>query len=155
SIVNLRRDFGYDATTTFGQFLSSFRIAHPLPPGIELEQLAREIHMETARIKSEKLYFQTLIAIGAIGGVWRFLSLRQRQAFHAKHYPAWGAVTTVNVDPLWQEASGKLPAPEYVRAVSTGPLTPLVIAVTTSAGGLHAGISYRTTAFTAQSVDSI
>jgi hypothetical protein len=155
SIVNLRRDFGYDAATTFGQFLSSFRIAHPLPPGIRLEQIARDIHAETSRIKGERLYLQTLIAIGGIGAVWRFLSPARRQGFHAKHYPAWGAITMVNVDPLWKEAGGGHPPAEYVRAVSTGPLTPLVFAVTTSAGVLHAGISYRTAAFTAQNVDVI
>ena len=153
SIVNVRRDFGYDAAT-FGQFLSSFRIAHPLPPGIGLEQLARDIHAETSRIKREKLYLQTLIAIGAIGAIWRFLSPEQRQGFHAKHYPTWGAITMINVDPLWQRAGGT-PPPEYVRAVSTGPLAPLVLAVTTSAGVMHAGISYRTAAFSAQSVDAI
>ena len=155
SIVNLRRDFGYAAATTFGQFLSSFRVAHSLPPGIGLEQIARDIHAETARTKREKLYMQTLIAMGAIGAVWRFLSPAQRQGFHAKHYPTWGAITMVNVDPLWKEAGETLPPPEYVRAVSTGPLAPLVVAVTTSSGALHAGISYRTAAFTARSVDAV
>jgi hypothetical protein len=155
SIVNLRRDFGYDATTTFGQFLSSFRVAHPAPPGIELQRLARDIHAETARIKNEKLYMQALVAIAATGAVWPFLSPAQRQGFYAKHYPAWGAVTMINVDALWEEAGGALPPPEYLRAVSTGPLAPLVVAVTTSGGVLHAGISYRTAAFTPEVVDTI
>jgi hypothetical protein len=154
SIVNVRRDFGYDALT-FGQFLSSFRVAHPLPPGITLQQLARDIHVETARVKDEKLYMQTLIGMAAIGAFWRFLSPAHRQGFHAKHYPAWGAVSTVNVDPLWEAAGGTLPPPEYVRAVPTGPLTPIVVAATTSAGVLHAGISYRTTAFSVADVESI
>jgi hypothetical protein len=87
SIVNLRRDFGYDANATFGQFLSSFRISHPLPAGLALSQLARDIHVETARIKDEKLYLQNLMAIGVIGAVWRFLSPAQRQGFYAKNYP--------------------------------------------------------------------
>jgi hypothetical protein len=87
--------------------------------------------------------------------VWRFLSLAQRQGFYAKNYPAWGAVTMINVDALWAEAGGTLPPPEYLRAVSTGPLAPLVVAVTTSAGILHAGISYRTAAFTREVVDTI
>ncbi len=147
SIVNIRHDFGYDAMTTFGQFLSSFRVSHPLPPGIELRQLAREIHAETARIKEERLYLQTLLAIASIGAVWRLLSPAQRHGFHAKHYPVWGAISMMNVDAQWQEAGGELPPPEYLRAVSTGPLAPLVIAATTSAGVLHAGLSYRTAAF--------
>ena len=155
SIVNLRQNFGYDAVTTFGQFLSSFRVAHPLPPGIALEQLARDVHAETTRIKNERLYLQTLIAIGAIGAVWRFLSPAQRQGFYAKNYPAWGAVTMINVDALWAEAGGNLPPPEYLRAVSTGPLAPLVVAAPTSDGILHAGIAYRTAAFTREVVDSI
>ena len=52
-------------------------------------------------------------------------------------------------------AGGPEPTPEYLRAVSTGPLAPLVIAVTTAAGVLHAGISYRTAAFTPADVDRI
>ena len=155
SIVNIRHDFGYDAMTTFGQFLSSFRVAHPLPPGTELRQLARDIHAETARIKSERLYIQTLLAIAAIGPIWRVLSPAQRQRFHAKHYPVWGAISMMNVDAQWQEAGGALPPPEYLRAVSTGPLAPLVIAATTSAGVLHAGLSYRTAAFTPEIVAAI
>jgi hypothetical protein len=147
SIVNLRQDFGYDPNTTFGQFLSSFRVAHPVPPGAPLQQLARDVHAETTRIKREKLYLQSLIAIGAIGAVWRFLTPGQRQRFYAKNYPAWGAITMINVDPLWAGAGGPVPTPEYLRAVSTGPLTPLVVAVSTGAGVLHAGISYRTAAF--------
>ena len=155
SIVNIRHDFGYDAMTTFGQFLSSFRVAHPLPPGTELRQLARDIHAETARIKSERLYIQTLLAIAAMGPIWRVLSPAQRQRFHAKHYPVWGAISMMNVDAQWQEAGGALPPPEYLRAVSTGPLAPLVIAATTSAGVLHAGLSYRTAAFTPEIVAAI
>ena len=155
SIMNLRSDFGYDVARTFGQFLSSFLVAHPLPPGTKLQPLARDIHAETSRIKRERLYMHALIAIGAIGAVWRLLSPAQRQAFHAKHYPTWGAITMVNVDPLWKEAGGTRPPPEYVRAVSTGPLAPLVVAVTTSAGVLHAGISYQTAAFTPEAVDAI
>ena len=145
SIVNLRHEFGYD-DTTFGQFLSSFRVSHPLPAGIPLQQLARDIHSETARIKSERLYLQSLLAIGANNVLWRLLSPRQRLGFYTKNYPAWAAITMVNVDALWSEAAATTTPSEYLRAVSTGPLAPLVVAVTTSAGVLHAGISYRTAA---------
>ena len=87
--------------------------------------------------------------------MWRFLSPEQQARFYAKNYPTWGAITLVNVDPLWENAGGRMPPPEYLRAVSTGPLTPLVVAVTTTAGVLHAGISYRTTAFTPAEVDRV
>ena len=61
----------------------------------------------------------------------------------------------VNVDALWAHAGGRMPPPEYLRAVSTGPLAPLVVAITITAGVLHAGISYRTAAFTPADVDVI
>ena len=43
-------------------------------------------------------------------------------------------ITLVNVDALWENAGGKMPAPEYLRAVPTGPLVPVVVAVTIVAG---------------------
>jgi hypothetical protein len=149
SIVNLRGDLGYDPNVTFGQFLSSFRVSHPLPPGIPLERLARDIHAETTRIKSAKLYLQSLPGIAASGLLWRFLSRERRAAFHAKHYPTWGAISLVNVDALWENTGGRMPAPEYLRAGPTGPLTPVVVTATIVAGTLHAGFSYRSAAFTA------
>jgi hypothetical protein len=42
-----------------------------------------------------------------------------------------------------------------VRAVPTGPLAPLVVAVTTSDGCLVLGFSYRTAAFTRGDIDKI
>ena len=156
SIVNLRRDFGLDPNTTFGQFLSSLRVSHPLPPGISLQQLACDIATKTARIKSRKLYLQSLIAIAASGVVWRFLSPAGRLIYHARnYYPVSGGITMLNIDSLWAHAGGRLPPPEYLRAVSTGPLSPMVVAVTIAAGVLHAGISYRTTAFSAANMDQI
>ena len=87
--------------------------------------------------------------------LWRFLSREQRAGFYAKHYPTWGAITLVNVDALWENAGGRMPPPEYLRAVSTGPLAPVVVAVTIAAGALHAGISYQRAAFTAADIDKI
>jgi hypothetical protein len=155
SIVNLRRDFGSDPNATFGQFLSSFRISHPLPTGIALERVARDVHAETARIKDRKLYLQSLLGVALSGALWRFFSAEQRAGFYAKHYPTWGAITLVNVDPLWENAGGRMPPPEYLRAVSTGPTAPMVVAVTVAAGVLHAGISYQSAAFTAAGIQDL
>jgi hypothetical protein len=155
SIFNLRRDLDVDPNATFGQFLSSFRISHPLPPGISLEQLARDIAAETARIKREKLYLQTLLGIAAAGALWRFFSVDRRRRLYAKSYPVWGALSMLNVNALWEAAGGPMPPPEYLRGVPTGPLSPVVVAVTTAGDLLHLGITYRTTAFTAANIDKM
>ena len=153
SIVNIRGDCGAAARDAVGQFLSSFHVAHPVPPGIGLERLARDVRATTARIKREKLYLQTLVAMAVGGLMWRFLTPERRARFHGKAYPVWAGMSALHVDALWQRAPGVSPTPEYVRAVPTGPLTPLVVAATTAAGSLEIGISFRTTAFTRGEID--
>ncbi len=156
SIVNTRADFGADPRGTFGQFLASFRVAHPVPEGIGLRELAQDVHAETARAKREKLYLQTILALGLSGLIWPFLSVRRREGFFAKYYPAWGGVTALNVTDLWSKSGGDgTQSLEYLRAGSTGPLCPLVFAVTTAGDALHVGVSYRTAAFSRATVDDV
>jgi hypothetical protein len=155
SIVNMRRDYQPDANVAFGQFLSSFRVTHPVPEGIELAALARDVHADTERAKRRKLYLQTLVGIALSAALWRFQNPRQRSGFHAKNYPLWGGVTTLDSDALWRAASARVEAPEYLRGVPTGPLAPLVVAATFATGTLVLGLSYRTTAFPRERVDAI
>jgi hypothetical protein len=143
SIVNLRGEFESDAGGTFGQFLASLRVSHPVPAGMGLRQLALEIRSQTERIKRGKLYLQTLIALGWAGLAWRFLTPERRRSFLAKHYPMWVGATTLNIDPLWHGATAPGGAPEYLRAVPTGPLAPMVFAITTFRGAMQLGVSFR------------
>ena len=144
SIINLRREHGEDAHATFGQFLSSFRVAHPVPPGTTLEALALDVHRATTRIKREKLFLTTLFAMGVDRIIGRMQTPKQRMGTYAKSYPVGAGVSSLNVDALWQSGA----APLYVRGVPTGPLSPIVVAVTTSGTRMCMGISYRTTAVT-------
>ncbi len=155
SIINIRGDVAADARAYFGQFLSSFRVAHLVPPGIGLRELAQDIHVQTTQWKERKLYLQTLVVMFYSSVVWRFLGLDQRQRFHLKNWPVWVGVTMLNVDALWREGGAADPSPPYRRAVSTGPLSPMIVAVTTARGELEAGISYRTGAFERETVERI
>jgi len=143
AIVNVRSEFEADAAHTFGQFLASLRVSHPVPPGIGLRELAQAVHAETTRIKTEKLYLQTLLALGEVALAWRFLRADRRPCFLAKHYPIWAGVTSLNVDALWRAAPTGEAATEYLRAVPTGPLAPIVVASTTVAGFIELGVSFR------------
>jgi hypothetical protein len=154
SIVNVRRDLLPDARPAFGQFLSSCRFSHPVPDGIALEELARDVHAETERIKHDKLYLPTLGMVALANLIWPFLSPSRRAVFHAKSYPVWLGVTPLDVRRLWCEAGGTPPR-EYLRVVPTGPLAPLVVAATTDGGGLALGFSFRTAAFTGEDIDRI
>jgi hypothetical protein len=141
AIVNVRGDFEADAAHTFGQFLASLRVSHPVPPGIALRELAQAIHAETARIKSEKLYLQTLLALGEAAILWRFLRADRRRCFFAKHYPIWAGVSSLDVDA--RAPSGGEAVTEYLRAVPPGPLAPIVFAITTLDGAIEIGVSFR------------
>jgi hypothetical protein len=155
SIVNIRRDFGSDAQNAFAPLLASFRISHPAPDGISVEQLAGDVHREIARIRQRKLYLQTLLALGLVALEWRFLSERHRRGFFAKHFAVWAGTTPLNVAPLWAQAGGRGQAPEYLRAVSTGPLAPMICAISTTDEVVNVGISYRTAAFDRSTVDGV
>ena len=143
SIVNLRGEFEASASETFGQFLTSLRVSHLVPPGIGLPQLAREVHAQTALIKGRKLYLQTLLALGWVASVWRYLAPDQRQCFLARKYAIWAGITSLNIDSLWVGPVTGAPPAEYLRAVPTGPLAPLVVAATTLGGVLQLGFSFR------------
>ncbi|HEY3180458.1 MAG TPA: hypothetical protein VGL25_16440 [Casimicrobiaceae bacterium] len=155
SIVNLRSESGVTARETFGQFLSSMRLSHPMPDGIALDALACDIHRETMRFKRGKLYLQTLLAVRINGIVWSFLNAGRRQRLYAKAYPVLAGLTSLNVDALWQAPVKDGTAPAYLRAVPTGPIAPLVIAATSSGNELSLGLSYRRSALTPSKVATI
>ena len=174
SIINLRAAHHDDPHATFGQYLGSFRVSHPVPSGITLYELARDVHAATARVKREKLYLTTLFAMAVDRAIGRFQTREQRIGIYAKSYPVGAGVSSINVDALWVNAgdkgsgiedrgsgmgdSGSGPAartPTYIRGVPTGPLSPIVLAVTTCAGELWGGISYRTSAFGADDIARI
>ena len=153
SVMNLRGIHGDAARDAFGQFLGSFRVSHPVPPGITLETLARDLHRDTARIKREHLYLAGLLAMRVDRVIGRFQTPRQRMSVYAKGYPVNAGTSTLNVDALWRPPGSA--APGYVRAVPTGPLAPMVLAATTAGGTVCIGISYRTAAFSRTCVDTM
>ena len=154
SIINVRNDYQPGPTRVFGQFLSSCRVANPVPPGMSLRDLAADVHAQLGRVRRRRLYLQMLVMIAVAGRVWRFLSPVQRARFHAKNYPLMAGITPLNVNALWREAGGSAP-PRYLRAVSTGPLAPLVVAATKAGSALELGFTYRTAAFSRDDVARI
>lgn len=156
SIVNIRQDFQGGASNALSPFLAAFRVGHPVPEGIGLRQLVQDVHAATVRLKRGHRYLQSILALGVSALLWRFLSSRRRHGFYPKYYPAWAGVTTLNVNPIWDRTGyADTAALDYLRAVPTGPLCPLVFAVTTVRDVLHVGVSYRTAAFSRAAVDGV
>ena len=114
----------------------------------------RDVHRATARIKREKLFLTTLFAMAVDRIIGRFQTPAQRMAIYAKNYPVGAGVSSLHVNAVWQSPDGSA-APIYIRGVPTGPLSPIVLAVTTSGDMLFAGLSYRTSAITAEDIAKI
>ncbi len=156
SIVNVRRDLPAEATDALGPLLASFHVCHAVPAGIGLRQLAQDVHAEAARIRRQRLYLQTVAELGVSGLMWPFLSPGQRERFFPKYHPVWAGVSMLNVNAVWERAGDAEAAPaEYLRAISTGPACPLVLAVTAARDVLHVGFSFRIEVFSRATVEGV
>lgn len=147
TIANIRPDLGIDSEHTFGLFLGSFVVTHPVPEDITLQQLALELHSQTHRIKNRKLYLAAHLDLFLASRVLALHSTLRQGRFYHKHHPLWGGITNMNLNKLWPVDSGPKPL-DYVRAVSTGPVTPLVLSITTLHDRLNISLTYRPAVFT-------
>jgi hypothetical protein len=153
-IVNLRSTLGVDSRRTFGLFLGSFTVTHEVPDGIELRKLARGVRQQTAAIKRHQLFLGTPMELGFARFMLKFFSPERRTKFYAKNYPLWGGVTNLNLNPLWNsEPDGNLL--DYFRGVSTGPVTPLVLSVTTVRDRANIGLTYRSAVYSPDDVAGV
>ena len=155
SIVNLRRELGAEASDALAPYLASFRVSHRAPEDMALRDLAAAIHAQTSEIKRGKGYLQTLLAMVVAGAEWRFLSTRQRQRFFPKHYPVCAGTTPLSVNRLWSGGDASAPGLDYIRAVATGPLAPMIVAFTMTGNVINVGFAFRTTVFRRDAVEGI
>ena len=145
-IVNIRKDLRGDGQRTFGLFLGSFMVTHDVPEGISLNHLAGDLRDQTLAIKRHRLYLGTPLELSFGRLMISFFSPERRKKFYQKNYPLWGGITNMNLNSIWpmdEDATAK----DYFRAVSTGPVTPLVLAATTVGDHANIGLTYRTTVF--------
>jgi hypothetical protein len=151
-IVNLRQDLGLDAQRVFGVFLGSFIVTHEVPAGIPLRKLAADVACQTVPIKRHRLYLASPMELGFARFMLGFFSPGRRKKFYAKYYPLWGGITNLNLNRLWAPSDRHVPL-DYFRAVSTGPVTPLALSVTTIGQRMNLGVSYRTTVFSKPDIE--
>jgi hypothetical protein len=155
SVINIRGEVAGGPDLAFGQFLSSFLVSHRVPEGATLESLARDVHAQTERVKRRKLYLQTLYLLALGGLAWPFMTPAQHKHMDAKNHPVWGGLSALNVDGIWKQVPGSAPVLHYLRAVSTGPASPIVVAPASVGDCLHIGVTYRTSAFTRDDIDRV
>jgi hypothetical protein len=152
----MRRDQRPEARAAVSPFLAAFRVSHTVPEGIGLQQLAHDVQRQTSNIKRNHLYLQSLLALGLSALLWPLLTPLQRFGFYPKHFAVWAGITSLDLNLLWGQADRADTAGlDYLRAVPTGPLCPLVLAVTSVHDQLHLGFAFRTSAFSREAVDAL
>lgn len=150
-IVNARNDLGEDRPDVFGLALGSFSVACRVAETGSVADLSREIFQQTRRLKRGGLYLANSLELLLTLRLMSFFSTNRRRRFYAKNYPLWGGVTNMNLSHFPNESPTTAPT-DYLRAVSTGPATPLVLSLTTFAGRVNCSVSYRTAFFSAAEV---
>ena len=153
-IVNTRSELGLADPEAFGLFLGSFIVAHETPDDLSLRALAADIRRQTRELKQRKDYVGTSLEMFLGRSLLGFFSTERRKKLYQKHYPLRGGVTNLNLNSLCPPTSGEKPA-NYFRGVSTGPVTPLVLSVTTVRDVVHVGMTFRSTAFTERDIEQI
>ncbi len=146
-IVNTRNDLNLAEPDGWGLFLGSFVVSHEAPEGCALADLARAIRVQTQAIKQRKAYAGPPVELALGRFLLSFYSTKDRPKLYQKHYPLWGGITNMNLNSLWPQPAGGPPV-DYFRGVSTGPVTPLVLSVTTVREVVNVGLTFRTSTFT-------
>ncbi len=146
-IVNTRGDLGRADPHDWGLFLGSFLVSHETPDGVGLRELAQDIRLQTRDIKRRKAYAGPPVELALGRYLLSFFSTEYRPKLYQKHYPLWGGITNMNLNSLWPQPPGAQPL-QYFRGVSTGPVTPLVLSVTTAGAVMNVGLTFRATTFT-------
>ena len=152
-IVNARRDLGLDGDGSFSLVLGGFSVTCGLADTSDFPTLARSIAAQTRRFKCGGLHLANALEMGLVLRLMSLFSTEQRRRFYPKNYPLWGGLTNMNLKKLPAEPA--MQPLDYLRTVSTGPVTPLVLSVTTFGKGVNISMSYRTSVFAKAEISGV
>jgi hypothetical protein len=153
-IVNIRKDMGANDSQAFAPLLGSFIVHHEVPADVSLADLAKDIHRQTTAIKAARLYLGAGFEL-ALGRLLISLFPADRRGnLYLKHYPLWGGISNMDLNPVLEQ-SKETQLVDYFRAVSTGPITPLVLSITTIGRVANFCLTYRSAVFSALDVEHI
>ena len=153
-IVNARRDLDIAGDDGFGLVLGGFSITCGIAETAGISPLARSIAAQTRRYKRGGFYLANMLEMGLVLRLMSLFSTNRRRRFYPKNYPLWGGLTNMNLKKLPLAPAAAQPL-DYLRTVSTGPVTPLVLSVTTFGKGVNLAMSYRTSVFSRSEISAV
>ena len=153
-IVNTRRDLAGEIRQTFGLFLGLLR-HHPRRPGAgHFEGVGKGHRAHDTDIKRKKLYLAAPLELSFGRLMFSLFSAERQKEALSEALPSVGWPNEHEPQSAMAAARRRRPV-DYLRAVSTGPATPLVVSVTTIGEAANIGLSYRSTVFSAGDIERL
>jgi hypothetical protein len=142
SIVDLRgRADGL--AEVFGNFLG-FTAAIARPGELaDWQRLVETVNRQTRRDKHSGAAAASCMMMAAALAAGRLLDDRGLAYFCRLHAPLTAGVSNVNLTRDWPSRWRESPVVDWVRASPTGPMAPLVFAITSLGGSLSVGVTFR------------
>lgn len=131
SIVDLRATCSENLETTFGLFLGFTAVLVPAALLSDPDRLLENIAAQNARQKQCHAAQVSMLRMAAGYTQAKFMTARRLAAFYRNYMPLSGGVSNVNMNRSWAAPYHPAPLLDYLRVAPTGPMVPLVIAVTT------------------------
>jgi hypothetical protein len=131
SIVDLRAMSSEKMDDIFGMFLGFTAVVVKANLLKEPEKLLESIAAQHAAQKESKAPQISMLRLAAGYMQGRVLSPERLASFYRNYLPMSGGVSNVNMNRSWPATYHPMPLVNYVRVAPTGPMVPVVIAVTT------------------------
>jgi hypothetical protein len=131
TIVDLRASSREDLENTFGMFLGFTSLVVRAARLGDRQSLLSHIAAQNAHLKEIRAAQVSMLRMAAGYAQGRLLSPRRLAAFYRNYMPFSGGLSNVNMNRSWPAEHHPTPLLDYIRVAPTGPMVPLVIAVTT------------------------
>ncbi len=131
AIVDLRAMSSENLENTFGLFLGFTSVVIRAELLRNRDWLVANVASQSAHQKESRAAQVSMMRMAAGYAQGRFLSPRRLAAFYRNYMPLSGGISNVNMNRAWPAKYHPSPLLDYIRAAPTGPMVPLVIAVTT------------------------
>ncbi len=131
TIADLRALSRETLENTFGLFLGFTEVVIRAEDLKDREKVVSAVAAHNARLKEKKAAAASILRMGMGFMQGRFLSQKRLTSFYRNYMPLFGGVSNVNMNRSWPAKYHPGVVLDYIRVAPTGPMVPVVIAVTT------------------------
>lgn len=150
TITDIRHAANKDLKHVFGSYMGNYTIVVDQPENKTFYELLKNISTDTSKIKQCFIAIKNNLALSAALFLSKYTKMKTMQMLY-KSAPIIAGISNVNLTHEWTDKT----VLDYLRISPTGPMTPLVFALTTLGKRLSLCVTYRTTAFNEHSANLI